>query len=75
MRRRTTITLPDEPPRELTEFNPADWRAEDDHAALGLWMAARRNFCRTHGSTYDTRGVPVAGRSSYGDARLTIEID
>jgi hypothetical protein len=42
MRRRTTITLPDEPPRELTEFNPADWRAEDDHAAFGLWMAARR---------------------------------
>ena len=64
MRRRTTITLPDEPPRELTEFNPADWRAEDDRAALGLWMAARRNFCRTHGSASDAVVAPAEGSFS-----------
>ncbi len=36
-------------PAHLLRFEPGDWPADDDQAALELWREARRRFAEIHG--------------------------
>jgi len=36
-------------PAHLVEFRPAEWDAEDDHSAFGLWCRARNDFALRFG--------------------------